>query len=277
MDRAVGVLMRAYRRSPLYPAWGQRFAKVLARMPGGGRSVVKEVDGVVYELDLREVIDSSLYYSGTFEIDTEQAISSRLRPGMTAIDIGANVGYHTFRMARGVGPGGTVLALEPMSHARHRLERNLELNDFANIRVLPIAVSDANVDAAEVSFVNSYRLDGRATTTTETVRVATLDSLVEEAGLSRVDFIKLDVDGYEGKVLRGATRVLDAWSPTIVFEISPGAMAAVGDDAMDLVADLQRRGYRLLTETGEPLADIDALLARVGDFSVNLVAEAPPG
>ncbi|MCZ4499607.1 MAG: methyltransferase FkbM family [Marmoricola sp.] len=65
----------------------------------------------------------------------------------------------------------------------------------------------------------------------EEVRLTTLDQLVAETGLPRVDFIKLDVDGFEGRVLRGAEHVLDTWRPAIVFEISPGAMAAHGERA----------------------------------------------
>lgn len=274
-DAFVGGLMRAYRKSPLYPTWGHRFARVLARMPGSDRQVVKEIDGVTFELDLNEVIDSSLYYSGTFEVATEKAISSRLAEGMTAVDIGANVGYHTFRMARAVGPTGSVLAVEPMSRARTKLLRNAGLNSFTNITVSEVALADADLGIQSIGFENSYRLDGEVGAAAEDVRITTLDTLVAEAGLSRVDFIKLDVDGYEGKVLRGAQHVLDTWRPAIVFEISPGAMAGNGDRAEDLVASLTGRGYVLRYEDGSTIEDLAALLANVGDYSVNLVAEVP--
>lgn len=266
-------MMRLYRRSPLYPSWGSRLAALLAKLPGSHQKVVKEVDGIVYELDLGDVIDSSIYYSGTFESGTEEAIESRLGPGMIAVDIGANIGYHTFRMARAVGAEGRVLAIEPMSRARGKLLRNVDLNNFGNIRVSAVGLTDEDCGIQSVAFENAYRLDGESMASREDVRLTRLDSLVVECDLPRVDFIKMDVDGYEGKVLRGARTVLATWKPTMVFEISPGAMAERGDSAIELVAELQHLGYRLSYEDGSPIADMISLLSRVGDFSINLVAE----
>jgi len=274
-DAVVGSLMRAYRRSPLHPGWGSRLARVLALVPRSRQRVVKEIDGITYELDLGEVIDASLYYSGTFEVATERAIESRLAPGMTAVDIGANVGYHTFRMARAVGPDGTVLAIEPMSRARAKLLRNGSLNSFANVVYDDSGLTDADLGTVPIGFESSYRLDGTTVVEEEDVRLTTLDTLVAQAQLSRVDLIKLDVDGYEGKVLRGAEHVLDTWRPAIVFEISPGAMSANGDSAEVLVEELVRRGYVLKHEDGSRIEDLSALLAKVGDLSINLVAEVP--
>ena len=102
----------------------------------------------------------------------------------------------------------------------------------------------------------------------------TLDNLVAECGLDRVDFVKMDVDGFEGKVLRGARSVLATWRPTLVFELSPGAMAVHGDSAVDLVAELEGLGYALTHEDGSMIEDLHALLTKVGDYSINLVAEA---
>jgi len=242
-------------------------------MPGSGRTVQKEVDGITYELDLGDVIDSSIYYSGTFEAGTEAAIVSRLRTGMTAVDIGANVGYHTFRIARAVGPTGVVLAVEPMSRARTKLLRNASLNSFGNIRVSDVGLAEAERGVQSVAFENSYRLDGSVDTVHEEVRLTSLDTLVAESGLDRVDFVKMDVDGYEGKVLRGARDVLRRWTPVLVFEISPGAMADNGDSATELVVQLEALGYKLTHEDGSQIADLKALLNRVGDYSINLVAE----
>lgn len=274
MNWLIGILMRLYRRSPLYPSWGKRFAALLGRLPGTRKTVLREVDGVRFELDLAQVIDSSLYYSGTFEADTERAITDLLTPGMVVIDIGANVGYHTFRMARAVGPSGRVLAVEPMSRARVKLERNAALNpQFTNIEITNAAVSDSIGDA-HIGFQSSYRLDGRDETVAEDVRLLTVDALVREAALPRVDFLKIDVDGFEGKVFRGAEHTLRTWRPAIVFEISPGAMKAAGDDPHELVDLLESIGYSLTHEDGRSIEDLESLFAQVGEHSINLVARA---
>lgn len=271
-DQVIGIAMRAYRRSPLYPTWGQRLAAVLSRLPGP-KSAVREIDGVTYELDLREVIDSSLYYSGTFEADTEKAISGLLRPGMVALDIGANVGYHTFRIARGVAPGGRVVAVEPMSQARGRLERNMALNpSLDNIVVSSVALSDASGTEA-ISFRSSFRLDGHDDAVVEQVRLVTLDELVTELGLPSVDFLKIDVDGFELKLFRGANRTLSTWRPRLVFELWPAAVRRQGDDPLELIEILARHGYVVTTENGSPV-DIGEVVDRAGEHSVNLVATA---
>src|SRR5215471_17503279 len=87
----IGASMRIYRASPLYPRLGYLLAKLLAIVTGNKpRIVTREIDGVKFELDLREIIGASLYYSGSFEPEAEATIAAVLKPGMTAVDIGAN-------------------------------------------------------------------------------------------------------------------------------------------------------------------------------------------
>src|SRR5271165_6032794 len=93
----------------------------------GRRTVTATVDGVTYELHLDELIDSSIYYTGAFEPETTAAIRRLVRTGFVALDIGANVGCHTLRMAKLVGTAGRVFAFEPMPWARAKLQKNLSL------------------------------------------------------------------------------------------------------------------------------------------------------
>lgn len=271
----IGWSMRLYRRSPFYPRLGRSLAKVLAlatRMRGE-KPVIKEIGGIWFELDLREVIDASLYYSGTFEAPAEHAIAASVQPGMVAIDIGANIGYHTFSLARLVGPEGRVIAIEPTTHAYTRLKRNAELNSFQNISYVKVGLSDAQLGPTEIAFQASYRLDGKLQNVRETIEITTLDAVVREQKLDRVDFIKLDVDGFEGKVLRGGTETLRRFTPRMLFEITPAAMKEHGDDALDLLTKLRDLGYTFATEAGKPITDLAALAAKPADAgSENLMA-----
>jgi FkbM family methyltransferase len=230
---------------------------------------VKAINGVTYELDLSDAIGASLYYSGTFEAKAERLIEARVQPGMTAVDIGANFGYHTFRLAQRVGPAGRVLAVEPMSEAWGRLQANAAHNDFGQVTYAQVGLSDRDEGVTTVAFTSHYDIDGTEHTTPEQVRVTTLDTLVQETGLERVDFVKLDVDGYEGKVFRGARATLEQWHPDVLFEISSDMMAAQGDDAGELLATLGQLGYRLLDEDQRPVTGIPA-------GSVNLFATVRP-
>lgn len=264
--------MKVYRRSPFYPRMGQTLAHALARMPGRPSTAVKTIKGVTYELDLSDAIGASLYYSGTFEAKTERLIESRVGPGMVAIDIGANFGYHTFRLAQAVGPSGRVLAFEPMAEAWSRLCSNVERNEFAQLSCVRVGLSDRDEGVTNVAFTSHYDIDGTGHAEPEQVRVTTLDVLVGEAKCPRVDFIKLDVDGYEGKVLRGSTATLTAWHPDVLFEVSPGAMAVHGDSATELLGFLVELGYRISDEDRRPVADLAALMDATADYSVNLLA-----
>lgn len=263
--------MKIYRRSPLYPRMGQTLAKILSRMPGRPSTAVKTINGVTYELDLSDTIGASLYYSGTFEAKTERLIELCVEPGMVAIDIGANFGYHTFRLAQRVGATGRVLAIEPMAEAWDRLRSNARRNDFAQVTYVRAGLADSDEGVTTVAFKSHYDIDGTEHIEPEQVRVTTLDVLVAEQGLERVDFVKLDVDGYEGKVFRGARATLGRWHPDVLFEISPGMMTAQGDSAGDLLALLDELGYRLLDEDRRPVHGA-GLMAATGEHSVNLFA-----
>ena len=237
------------------------------------QSVIRDIDGINFELDLREVIDSSLYYSGTFEAQAERTIVAALKPGMTAIDVGANIGYHTFRMARAVGDAGRVVAIEPTGSAFAKLGRNGTLNTFKNIQYVKCGVSDKDLGPIEIAFQSSYRLDGNSTDVVETVRILTLDTLVAELKLDRIGFIKLDIDGFEGKAFRGAAKTLAAFHPALLFEISPSAMKKNGDDSAELIRMLRDLRYVFKTEKGDAIADIDAFCnSIVNNCSANLLA-----
>jgi FkbM family methyltransferase len=272
VESAIGTAMRLYRRSPLYPRAGRTLARALARMPGRPDTAVRTIRGVTYQLDLTDAIGASLYYSGTFEAKTERLIESSVRPGMTTIDIGANFGYHTFRLAQCVGTQGRVLAVEPMAEAWQRLLANAQLNDFPQIAYRQVGLSDAELGVTSVAFRSHYDIDGSRSIAEEDVRITTVDSLVAEEGLDQVDFVKLDVDGYEGKVLRGARATLEQWHPDVLFEISPGMMDEQDDRAEDLIAFLEGLGYRLVDEDRGDIDDVRALMGTIGNHSINLLA-----
>jgi FkbM family methyltransferase len=177
-------------------------------------------------------------------------IARHLGRDMTAIDVGANVGYHTLRMARQVGPGGQVIAIEPAPKAGARLRRNLALNDWTNVAIVVAALGDHDIESAELRLQSSYPLSGRGAAEAVRVRVARLDSLVLEHQLRRVDFIKIDVDGQEAKVLRGSVETLTRFRPPVFFELTPTVVEASGEPIEELFRGLLDLGYTIWDEGG---------------------------
>lgn len=241
-----------------------------------GRVVQAEIDGTRFELDLGENIDLALFL-GQFESDVVRAIEANCKPGMTVIDIGANIGAHALRLAKMVGNSGRLYAFEPTSYAFRKLERNLSLNYFQNARAFQIALSDENAKDVEVRFRSSWRTDGQRQIGTDRIEFMRLDDWCARESVDQVDLIKLDVDGNEFSVIAGATSLIKRCHPVFVME-------AVGphfdNDARNPYAALAGLGYRFWdtktdTEYTRP-DDIGALLPR-NDYemtrSLNVVAK----
>ena len=199
------------------------------------------------------LLERTILLDGFYETELLPIFRTAVHPGSHCIDIGANIGCHTLVMADLCGSSGRVLAVEPSSSIRARLERNLALNLITHVSVVPCALSSnsgqtatLHIPAADqenqgAASLFSAHLEGA--TLTETVPLRTLDEVVKEAGWARCDFIKMDVEGSELSVLKGATRILKDYRPTLVFEYNPDAWKAAGASWTECVALLSRFGY----------------------------------
>jgi len=265
----------------------QRAVTAVPRMAGRGTRTVATRSGIRWALDLDEGIDFAIWLLGAFERSTVAAYAQIVRPGATTVDIGANIGAHTLFLARQVGPAGRVIAVEPTAWAVERLRANLALNEAlaAVVDVRQVMLAASATEALPDTLYSSWPLHGadvhpklRARPkSTAGARALTLDALLQIEGVEHVDFIKLDVDGHEGAVLRGAVGTLARDHPTIILELSPYILAEAGDSFDDLVGTLTRLGYRLYHLTSRRALPSDpALLARsIPDGgSINAIAVA---
>jgi FkbM family methyltransferase len=214
------------------------------------KTVMAEVDGIKYQLDLKELIDSSIYYEGCFEPLTTAVIKKYVREGMTVLDIGANIGCHTLLFAKLVGVGGKVIAFEPMSYAYSKLKCNIELNNFDNIKLEKIALSNVIQTLQDVHFQTSWTLDGTSQypNDKEIVDFITLDKYVVINDVDKIDFIKLDVDGYEYKVISGGIDTLKRDKPLLLMELGVYTLQNAGDNINDLINTLADIGYEFYSE-----------------------------
>jgi FkbM family methyltransferase len=154
-------------------------------------------------------------------------LSEGLAPGGSFVDVGANVGLFTLAMAAAHGPTIKILAIEPHPVARRRLEFNISANGFSHVTVAPVACGAEDGElllATDMINLGASRIgeDGDVA-----VRVRPLLALVEEAGLTRIDALKIDVEDYEDRVLPPFLAVAprSLWPRRIVIEhahASPG-------------------------------------------------------
>ncbi|MEP6506591.1 MAG: FkbM family methyltransferase [Gemmatimonadales bacterium] len=226
----------------------------------GGRGIPWEINGESFRIDPRHRHRMGHEY----EPEVAAAICERLSPGMTFVDVGANVGVYALQMARVVGPRGRVVAFEPNPAALQCLTRHVRLNGFEDrVTIVPLAVGIRAGTATLFTNVadGMSRLDEpnpflRSTQSVST-RVESLDNYFDTEGQDP-DVLLIDVEGYEIDVLAGARRLIERSRRklSIFVEMHPAAWdwGTSGTDARGLLAELGLRPVPL-TGQSDPLEE----------------------
>jgi FkbM family methyltransferase len=170
---------------------------------------------------------------GTWENFVDEIIWEYVQPGMTVIDVGANLGYYTIKMAIKVGPTGRVFSFEPNPQVLPFLTQNIAINGFdGRCTVFPIGVGDRLGQSELV--VNPGCLGGAQMKELSggggdchRIQLDTLDSRLSQ--VERISFLKIDAEGYEPLILKGARQILNR-SPecAAVLEVATGAWKRFG-------------------------------------------------
>jgi FkbM family methyltransferase len=166
-----------------------------------------------------------------------------LKPGMVFLDIGAYHGIYSLVAGRRTGRTGKIVAFEPSPREFSRLQRHLRWNRIANARAERVAVG---ADAGEQTFFqvssgdqtrNGLRPPGSRDELKEiAVRTISLDQYIEAISLERIDVVKLDVEGGELDVLRGAASLLNGFRPVFICEVLDAATQPWGYEAREIVS-----------------------------------------
>jgi FkbM family methyltransferase len=221
---------------------------------GSGTLLERVGSGYMMELDLNDYIQRYIYFFGYYETAVTSYVKASLHNGMVFADIGANVGQYTLLAAQAVGPKGFVFAVEPEARNFARLQRNVELNGFHNVDARRLAVSESCGKAElYVAVVGRDRTNSGehslrprpvwSRSDVTAVDTVTLDRIFE--GASRLDMIKIDVEGAELMVLRGACETLRRLRPQIVIEAEERNVQAFGYSTRELKQMLAFHGYDL--------------------------------
>jgi FkbM family methyltransferase len=197
---------------------------------------------------LNSVVTGVLLGEGDWFESEMEFWRSRLQPGMTVIDVGANAGVYTFSAATRIGPSGKVIAIEPFPACVSYLEETCRVNQFGWVRVYGAAASDHNgsirLSIKGASEFNEVIDDNEATLLSGQyveVPCLTLDSLIEQEQMEAVHFMKLDAEGYEINVLQGCQQILETFSPVILYENSVGGQ----ENNLEVAEFLIQHGYQL--------------------------------
>lgn len=205
--------------------------------------------GTRYELDLRRQLERRMFYLDWHERSESRLIERMVKPGGIVIDAGSNFGYYALLLARLVGPTGAVYAFEPSSSNYRILQRNIALNQVTNVRTYRMALGGRR---GEISLLlecpdnpGKTRIGSPGEQGSEMAPLTTLDQVVEEEKLTRVDFIKVDIEGSESDFLAGAQHTLKRLRPSMMVEIHPRELTLLGSSLEEFGRKLSESGYSL--------------------------------
>lgn len=196
---------------------------------------------------ISEWADRVLYFLGRwYDLEASLLVEALVQDGDRVLDVGANFGHFSLAAAKAVGPSGSVVSFEPNPNAFARLSVHLDLNELSWVEANNIGVSDTeNCLALSIPSINS----GEATFGTSKyqdvsvveVSVRRLDDIASQ---KKVSFLKIDVEGFEVHVLRGAKTILERDRPMVLTEVIEKHLQGAGESRASLAQLMKDLGYK---------------------------------
>ncbi|MCX2585031.1 FkbM family methyltransferase [Pedobacter sp. MR22-3] len=195
-------------------------------------------------------IDAAIYFTGDYEPYLKKQYQKLINPGDYVMDIGANIGFHTMYFAELCGPDGIVFAFEPIQFNYDALLDNLSLNSFTQIRTVNAALGNENREM-DIHIDPSAKNPGAYNLLSEGEKNTFItclkgDDYLSSIALKNINFIKIDVEGYEYEVLKGLKQTILRFRPTIIFEYDRNYQLKMNADArliFDFLKELKYNFY----------------------------------
>lgn len=210
-------------------------------------------------LHLSEHMQRRIFWMGYYSTDIVALLKRMLMPGMVVVDVGANIGEITLIAAQRVGRTGRVVAFEPVNVIADQLAEHVRINDLSQVVIkrealgrtardhVPIYASCGQDVSDENQGLASLYGESEGQEPIEYVNITTLDDTVVSLSLSRVDLIKIDVEGGELPCLQGAESMLRRFRPMLIVEVQAFSARQAGWDVSELFQYLHGFGYEFFT------------------------------
>lgn len=207
--------------------------------------------GINYELCLNDYQCWVLYFYS--DSDSSFGVLKHIKEGQVIIDVGGNIGQTAMMMALKTGSAGKIISFEPYKKTHDAFLKNLSLNkNIENVVAEKFALGEqaTQLGMLEECTTNSggtrlASITDTAHAHTQVVNVITLDSYIEEKKLNRVDFMKIDVEGFEMKVLLGGKKTLQKYFPELYIEIDDFNLKKQNNSAQEMLDFLGEMGYTI--------------------------------
>lgn len=222
------------------------------RLPLGKASfVVTTKEGFRFVVwDLFEIVQRYVFWTGTWEHE-EAIVVQQIPSGGTVVDVGAQLGYFSLSAAVAVGPSGKVIAVEPMPVNQARIRENLALNGFTNVTLVEVAAAGEAGTARFATRSSNHQTSWGGLSSDGDVEVTTrpLDDVLADQGVTKVDFLKIDVEGGEPDVIEGAQKLLESpdFKGPVLIEINELRLGERGHSGDSVIKSLTSKGFRDIT------------------------------
>ena len=240
---------------------------------------VETPEGLTFRVDLGTLHGWVIYF-GLRDPSLEK-LYEMIRPGMRIIDVGANIGEVCLRMARRAGPQGQVLAFEPFPDTWDLLQDNLKSNPDHPVTAVKVALGDerGTVGMESPDPTNAGRnrvaLEQGETVEGPRVTVLPLDEYLRDSPLDHIDLIKIDVEGFEARVLQRALQTIRQHRPVVFLELDDDYLRMRGASVAQIVAFFDEIDYKVVRAlTNEPLDPGEKFLGQHFDGVARARAEA---
>ena len=246
----LGVVQRVL--EPLPIRGKGRIAEQLLRRTKNEALTCHPLRGLKVQLRRSQRIER-LMWAGVYEREVVTFLKRTIRPSMTVIDVGANIGYLSAIAAQLVGVGGEVHAFEPNPGCYACLVGNLRPFSHAHAHQMAISENEGkqrlhlswnSSEDGWASVLEGTLLEGPAREhRTLEVTATSIDGFVSRSDIRRVDLIKIDIEGNELHALRGGRQTIDRYHPAIIAELNEALLARDGVKPADVVQFLTDQGY----------------------------------
>ena len=223
-------------------------------------------EGIEYDLDISDYMQYCIYYG--IETEPRDRLYNLVKDGTTIIDVGTNIGETLLNLAK-LNPNGKNIGFEPVPFLFEKARKHVDLNGFSNVILENSALSD-KTGSLVFNYGNENNSGGIFLTgetsnkdTSKIVTAETLDEYTERCDVKGISLIKIDVEGFEMNVLKGATQTLKKNKPDLFVEVNDKFLHRQGDSARKLLELLQSFGYSIkYAETMQPLLVTDNFESR---------------
>ena len=221
-------------------------------------------NGINYKLDLSSFNNWAIFWEIEVELVAKRKLFSLIKEGNNFMDIGAHVGRITLEAARIVGKKGKVFSFEPHPNTFAQFQYNVSLNNFNNITECNFGLGDEvgkfYVEVVDENNAGMNRIS-KNNSSNIAVEVKILDDYLLATDIKSLDFIKVDVEGFEYKALKGGEKTLLKWHPVLFIELDDVTLKAQNSSPKELLIYLNNVGYSKIVNvyTDQPVLCEDNL------------------